>query len=282
MIALIYIPVLHEGYRQLLLTQQWDAIWLVDISVIQDEFPYLKKDIRALPVEKVLEILQAWNSAKEVRVLSSKNATADNIKSLVKGGKDLTYVVTNDEIGRWLAKEFLSEKKVEFYTPFLRWDRESATAEQEAMTDKTITLEELGRQFFGVAEKEASKSSDWWRRVGAAVAKDGQLLLSAHNTHLPTEHEPYFSGDGRALFHKGEHIDKTSAIHAEAKLIAQAARQGISLDGTELFVTTFPCPPCAKLIATAGIAKLYFKEGYALFDGETILKSAGVQRIRVA
>jgi dCMP deaminase len=48
-----------------------------------------------------------------------------------------------------------------------------------------------------------------------------------------------------------------------------------------MFVTDFPCPPCAKLIAGAGIAKLYFVEGYAVLDGQDVLEAAGVEIVQV-
>ena len=49
-----------------------------------------------------------------------------------------------------------------------------------------------------------------------------------------------------------------------------------------MYVTDFPCPPCAKLIAGAGIAKLCFREGYAVLDGQDVLEAAGVEIVRAA
>lgn len=276
MIALVYIPVLHEGYRRFFAETRPDRVYLLDKEMIEEQFAHFRKDIRALPVAEVAVALDAWRVAPVVGMLHE----VGDVKALLDDLKPSDeLVVTDDEVGRWVEREFLSGRKVARYTPFLRWDVEKATAERkiEAETVSAKTVKEM----FLAATDEANQSSDWWRRVGAAVAKDGRLILSTHNTHLPTEHEPYASGDGRALFHKGEHIDKTSAIHAEAKLIAQAARQGISLDGVEMLVTTFPCPACAKLIAQAGISKLYFTEGYAVFDGEAVLTSASVQILQV-
>jgi dCMP deaminase len=55
-----------------------------------------------------------------------------------------------------------------------------------------------------------------------------------------------------------------------------AARRGISLEGKSMYVTTFPCPACGKLVAFSGIKNIYFKDGYAMLDSEDILKSQGV------
>jgi dCMP deaminase len=48
-----------------------------------------------------------------------------------------------------------------------------------------------------------------------------------------------------------------------------------------MYVTDFPCPPCAKLIAGAGIARLYFRTGYAVLDGQDVLEQAGVEVVQV-
>ncbi len=47
-------------------------------------------------------------------------------------------------------------------------------------------------------------------------------------------------------------------------------------------MTDFPCPPCAKLLAGAGVARVYYRSGYAVLDGEQVLRDAGVELVRVA
>ena len=107
-------------------------------------------------------------------------------------------------------------------------------------------------------------------------------MITTYNRHLPDNHTPYIVGDVRSQFHAGEHFELTSAIHAEAAAIAQAAKRGLPTQGATLVVTDFPCPVCAKLIAAAGIKTVYFCRGYSLLDGEEILRSFGVQMIQVA
>jgi dCMP deaminase len=77
------------------------------------------------------------------------------------------------------------------------------------------------------------------------------------------------------------HFEISTVAHAEAKLIADAARQGISTEGAVMYVTDFPCPPCAKLIAMAGVARLYFRTGYAVLDGQQVLDAAGVELVSI-
>lgn len=51
-------------------------------------------------------------------------------------------------------------------------------------------------------------------------------------------------------------------VHAEMAAITDAARRGISIQGTTLYCTTFPCHNCAKHIVAAGIAKVIYIEPY--------------------
>jgi dCMP deaminase len=132
-----------------------------------------------------------------------------------------------------------------------------------------------------ILREEAEKSSDWWRQVGGLIVKDGSIISKTHNRHVPHEQTPYIDGDPRADFSKGVNLELSTAIHCEAFLIADAAHKGVSLLGAEMYVTTFPCPPCAKLIAYSGIKKLYYADGYGVLDGERILKNRGVDIIFV-
>ena len=70
-------------------------------------------------------------------------------------------------------------------------------------------------------------------------------------------------------------------MHAEAAVVAGAARDGISLAGADLYTTTFPCPACARLAAGAGFRRCFFAGGYSVLDGEEVLRAAGVRLIWV-
>ncbi|MDP2803920.1 MAG: anti-phage dCTP deaminase [Phreatobacter sp.] len=57
-------------------------------------------------------------------------------------------------------------------------------------------------------------------------------------------------------------IEYGRIIHAEMNAITDAARKGVSLDGTTLFCTTFPCHLCAKHIISSGIDRVVYIEPY--------------------
>jgi dCMP deaminase len=53
-----------------------------------------------------------------------------------------------------------------------------------------------------------------------------------------------------------------TTVHAEANAILQAAKNGVGVDGAEIYTTASPCWNCFKLIANAGIRTIYYGEFY--------------------
>ena len=291
-----YIPVLHEGYRRFLQRHAAGvALHLIGPELYEDYRP-LAKDIRALPADLAASSIAAWGICAEVSVLTAEGARelAETAPQIVMPAEDVSYSV---------AERFFERCEVLFDTAFLRWDRTKTTQMLEPRARAWVSPDELTAelgpharagapseemddpllaQLGRAAHEAAGESVDWWRRVGAAMRLASGELMSATNTHNPHPLSAYAAGDPRANLYKGVGLELSTATHAEARLIADAARQGKATEGAVLFVTDFPCPPCAKLIAAAGIAKLYFVEGYAVLDGQDVLEAAGVEIVRVA
>lgn len=57
-------------------------------------------------------------------------------------------------------------------------------------------------------------------------------------------------------------IEFSRAIHAEMDAVLSALRQGKSITGSRLFVTTFPCHYCARHIVTSGVDEVQYIEPY--------------------
>jgi dCMP deaminase len=276
-IVAAYIPVLHDGYRQLLEKHQDADIFYVFGDEVTALFDYLKKDIRALDPALIVKSIEAWGLAPAVKLLDA--AKLGELKALKKN--IVTIVMPDEDICRELAESYFQNQKVIFEPIFLRWDRHNSVAENPIAADVVISRKAFDRKMIREAGAEAGDSSDFWRHVGAALVKDGKVISIVHNTHVPSAHMPYAHSDPRNAFKKGLNIEISTSIHAEARLIAEAAHNGRSLKGTSMYVTVFPCPACAKLIAYSGIAELYFGSGYGVLDGESILKSRGVKIIYV-
>jgi dCMP deaminase len=243
-------------------------------SSFADDFPVLKKEVRALAPEAAANYLRTGRDLS-VRVIE-RTDLPDAVTAQV-------LVVPDEGITRELvARHGLDHgRRLVLERTFLRWDRGWSLAGRPAEYDGTVAADELSRRMVSRATAEAELSSDWWRRVGAVAARDGEVLAVAHNEHRPTEYSPYLNGDPRNDFNRGVRADLSTAIHGEARLVAQAARDGLVLRDADLYVTTFPCPSCARLIAEAGFRRCYFAGPYAVLDGDAVLRAAGVELIWV-
>ncbi len=277
---LAYLPVWHAGYQQLFesVIHEIDTVYLVDPSWAQTLSPdldYLRKEIRALPIDSARELISRLYPQVTVEVLNGTTASSDLANQIV------SIIAPDEDISRIVAEKYFSAIPIDYAPVFLRWYRTKATENKPIPTKSTIVVSELTNRMFTEAYTVAELSSDWWRHVGAVLARDDVVLFSAGNRHKPSDHTPYIVGDVRQLFHKAEYMNYSTAEHAETAVIAEAARRGVATLGASLYVTTFPCPYCARLIAHAGITKLYFTEGYATLDGEELLKQAGVEIILV-
>jgi dCMP deaminase len=268
---LLYLPVLHAGYEALFDRHPGAVeILLLGRSFAADE-QTMAKEIRALAPEAAARYLNATGDRPKARVIER-----DDLPAAVTAG--VLIVPDEDLMHRIVDRYGLTAT----YEPtFLRWDRAWARAGRPPGYDGVVTADELHRRLMGEAAGAAARSSDWWRQVGAVAARDGRVIAVAHNSHRPTEYAPYVDGDPRNEFSRGLRWDLSTAIHAEASIVADAARQGRSLDGADLYVTTFPCPACARLIAGAGFRRCYVAGPYAMLDGDRVLREAGVELIWV-
>jgi len=57
-------------------------------------------------------------------------------------------------------------------------------------------------------------------------------------------------------------LEFSRAVHAEMDALLSAARKSVTLVGTRLFVTTYPCHYCARHIVTAGVDEVQYIELY--------------------
>ncbi len=269
-VIIAYIPAWHKGYEKFLRSNPY-PLYLLNDSFIA-EIPRLDRDIRAIDPKSMQKIITSQNIVPKVTVLSK--LMLNKIKAPI--------LMPDETVSHVFAEQYLKEFSVNFCSVFLRWDRNISLTEHQTPANRTTSSDKSDVAAMTLAENEAQKSPDWWRQVGAvAITTSGEKLF-AHNSPMPShDYSLNTFGDPRSNFDAGEHIDMSKCIHAEAKLIANSARQGIPLKGSKLYVTTYPCPPCAKSVAEAGFEKVYYRDGYSLLDAEDILSSAGIAIIKV-
>lgn len=112
------------------------------------------------------------------------------------------------------------------------------------------------RYFMNLAVQAATRSTCPRKHVGAVIVRDKAVLATGYNGSL--RGLPHCTDVGCLL--ENDHCVRT--VHAEANAILQAARHGVRIDGADIYVTASPCWECFKLIANAGLRRVFYGEFY--------------------
>ena len=110
--------------------------------------------------------------------------------------------------------------------------------------------------FMNIATEVATRSTCDRKHVGAVIVRSKNILSTGYNGSI--KGLPHCDEVGHEMV--DGHCIRTT--HAEANAIVQAAKNGVSIDNSEIFVTASPCYNCFKLIANSGIKVIYYRELY--------------------
>jgi len=110
--------------------------------------------------------------------------------------------------------------------------------------------------FMNIAKEVATRSTCDRKHVGALIIKDKTILSTGYNGSI--RGMPHCDDAGHIM--ENDHCVAT--IHAESNAVLQAAKNGVMIDKSEVYITASPCWPCFKMLANAGINKIYYGEFY--------------------
>lgn len=129
----------------------------------------------------------------------------------------------------------------------------------EAVAD--LVLQHEGRPswdayFMSTALLISTRSACERLHVGCVVVSGGtqqnRIVAAGYNGFLPgAPHVSRISGG-----------HEQGTVHAEQNAIADAARRGVALAGSTVYITHFPCINCAKIMAAAGIRVIKYHLDY--------------------
>lgn len=132
--------------------------------------------------------------------------------------------------------------------------------------------------FMDITRRVATRSTCLRRAVGAILVHDKRIIASGYN------------GGPSGLAHcldigclreklgipSGQQHELCRGIHAEQNAIIQAARYGVSIEGSILYCTTQPCTQCTKMLINAGITEIVYAEGYPDDLARELLEESGI------
>ena len=117
--------------------------------------------------------------------------------------------------------------------------------------------------FLSIAEIVSTRATCDRLHVGAVIVKDKTIISTGYNGSLPGGLHCDDAGhdivDGHCI----------RTIHAERNAIYSAARKGVQLLDSTIYITHFPCFDCYKAIILSGISKIRYSEMYGNSDTVT-------------
>lgn len=130
--------------------------------------------------------------------------------------------------------------------------------------------------FQDIARVVAKRATCPRRQVGAIIVKDRTILSTGYNGSVrKTDH-----CDTEGCIMENGHCVRT--VHAEVNAIIQAAKNGVKIDGAEMYSTSGLCWNCLKIVANAGIKTVYYEDEYPdakVIDGA---EKMGVRLIKIS
>jgi dCMP deaminase len=121
------------------------------------------------------------------------------------------------------------------------------------------------------AMQYASLSRALRKKVGAVlVTRQGIIVPGFNGTPRGSDNSCEYVGEDDAL------ITKSSVIHAELNCIMKAAREGVSVIDSTIYVTMSPCEPCSAMLIQAGVRRVVFADKYRCTAGLDLLKNSDI------
>ena len=146
------------------------------------------------------------------------------------------------------------------------------------MTNRVAGIPRPGwdEYFMDVARTVATRATCPRASVGAVLVREHRILTTGYNG--APRHVAHCTEVGCEMV-AGHCVRST---HAEANAVVQAALHGIGVDGATAYCTHQPCVHCAKLLISAGIARIVYGEAYVDSFAQQLLAEAGVALVHFA
>jgi dCMP deaminase len=134
-----------------------------------------------------------------------------------------------------------------------------------------------------VAEAIAKRATCDRGRSGCVIARDKQLLVTGYvGSPKGLPHCDEMGHQMKKVVHEDGSVTQhcVRTVHAEQNAICQAAKLGVSIEGSTLYCRMTPCRTCAMLIINCGIKRVVCEKKYhAGTESEAMFRGAGIELV---
>ncbi|MEI6638411.1 MAG: dCMP deaminase family protein [Chlorobium sp.] len=140
--------------------------------------------------------------------------------------------------------------------------------------------------FMSVAHLISRRATCTRGHIGAVIVRENNILSTGYNG-APSALPHCSDNGGTCRIYKSIHPDGTieencvNTIHAEINAIAQAAKHGVSIRDSGIYITSSPCIHCLKVLINVGIKTIYYANPYKIEHIAELVKLSGIQLVQV-
>ncbi len=120
--------------------------------------------------------------------------------------------------------------------------------------------------FIEIAKLVSTRSNCVSRKVGAVITIDNQIVSTGYNGAPKGLHHCIDAGGClRKLnnIESGTRQEVCRAVHAEQNAIISAAIKGVSIKGGTIYLNTYPCSICTRMLKNAEIKRIVYDSDYS-------------------
>ena len=137
--------------------------------------------------------------------------------------------------------------------------------------------------FIEMSKLVSTRSNCVSRKVGAVITVDNQVVSTGYNgAPKGIEHCVDRNGCLRKINHieSGTRQEICRAVHAEQNAIISAAVKGVSIKGGTLYVNTYPCSICARMLINAEIKRIVYDSDYQDPLSKELLQESKIEVVK--
>ena len=138
--------------------------------------------------------------------------------------------------------------------------------------------------FMEIADVVTKRSNCVSRKVGAVITVDNQIITTGYNGAPKGLHHCVDAGGCLRKINKiesGTRQEVCRAAHAEQNAIISAAVRGVSIKGGTLYLNTYPCSICTRMIIYAEIKRIVYDSDYNDPLSKEMLDESGIEVLRL-
>jgi len=138
--------------------------------------------------------------------------------------------------------------------------------------------------FMKIAKIVSERSTCNRAKVGALIVRNKNIISTGYNG-APSG-LPHCNNVGCLIYTSKnpdgeEEQNCLRTIHAEMNAIALAAKNGVRIEDSDIYITASPCYHCLKILINVGIKNIYYDQPYKIEKIQELLTLANVNLIQV-